>query len=544
MSVLSSLLRPLVGQGLVKAYGAQLVLDGVDIVASPGQRVGLVGENGSGKSTLLRLLAGVEPADRGSVDAPDDLAYLPQEPHYRPGTTVGGVLDEALAPLHRAVHDVEILGARLASEPDVDELYADRLEWAQAHDAWDADRRAAVAADRLGLHVLDRSHDVGRLSGGQRSRLALAALVVARPSAVLLDEPTNHLDDGAMALLEQSLLELPGVVVAASHDRTFLDAVCRVVVDLDPAHAGPGGDACGGTRFTGGYSDHLVAKRDARRRWQEAFEAQQAELDRLRRAARTTARQVAHNRAPRDNDRFVHHFKGENVARTVGRRVRDAERRIELVERARVPMPPPSLSFSAALTAGRDRPGVVVEVRDLDVEDRLHVSRLRLAAGESLLVTGGNGSGKSTLLKVLAGRLDPTTGDVRVRARRTGYLPQHVTFARPDRSARDAYDAATSAPVPLHELGLLRPRDLVRPVGALSIGQQRRLALAILVARSPDLVLLDEPTNHVSLSLAEELEDALRSSTGTVVVASHDRWLRRRWTGPVLALTGVSPCGG
>ncbi|HYO40214.1 MAG TPA: ABC-F family ATP-binding cassette domain-containing protein [Nocardioidaceae bacterium] len=534
---------PLTARGVVKAYGERVVLDGLDLRAAPGRPVGLVGENGAGKSTLLRLLAGVERPDVGQVARPPDLGYLPQEPGFPAGATVDAVLRDAVAPLHAAAARVEALAARLGA-PGAAEEYDATLAWATWHGAWDADRRATLTAERLGLAALERSRPVSSLSGGQRSRLALAALLVRRPTCLLLDEPTNHLDDGAMALLEQSLLELPGVVVAASHDRTFLDAVCRVVVDLDPAHAGPGGDACGGTRFTGGYSDHLVAKRDARRRWQEAFEAQQAELDRLRRAARTTARQVAHNRAPRDNDRFVHHFKGENVARTVGRRVRDAERRIELVERARVPMPPPSLSFSAALTAGRDRPGVVVEVRDLDVEDRLHVSRLRLAAGESLLVTGGNGSGKSTLLKVLAGRLDPTTGDVRVRARRTGYLPQHVTFARPDRSARDAYDAATSAPVPLHELGLLRPRDLVRPVGALSIGQQRRLALAILVARSPDLVLLDEPTNHVSLSLAEELEDALRSSTGTVVVASHDRWLRRRWTGPVLALTGVSPCGG
>jgi macrolide transport system ATP-binding/permease protein len=157
--------------------------------------------------------------------------------------------------------------------------------------------------------------------------------------------------------------------------------------------------------------------------------------------------------------------------------------------------------------------------------------------GAHLLVTGANGSGKSTLLKVLAGEVR-ATGLVEVAARRVGHLPQEVTLTRPERPAIDAYELATTGrPAPaLSELGLLHPRDVSRPVGVLSIGQQRRLALAILVARQPDLLLLDEPTNHISLALADELEEALQRSSGTVVVASHDRWLRRRWAGATLGL--------
>jgi macrolide transport system ATP-binding/permease protein len=373
------------------------------------------------------------------------------------------------------------------------------------------------------------------MSGGQRSRLALAALVVRRPECVLLDEPTNHLDDDAAALLEEFLVGLPGVVVVASHDRTFLDAVCAAVVDLDPAHLGV--DGRGGNRFTGGYSDYLAAKRDARRRWQEAFEAHQEELDDLRRAARTTARQVApHNRPPRDGDKFIHHFKGQNVAKAVSRRVRDAERRIDVLEQDRVPKPPPPLTFRGDLAADRPAAGRVVLVRDLEVAGRLDVPLLDLSAGDRLLVTGGNGSGKSTLLKVLAGALPPTRGLVQVGARRVGLLPQDVVFADPRRSALEVYAAASDARVPLHDLGLLHPRDLRRPVAELSVGQQRRVALAVLVARRPDLLLLDEPTNHLSLTLADELEEALQHATGTVVVASHDRWLRARWTGAALPL--------
>jgi macrolide transport system ATP-binding/permease protein len=523
-------LSALVARDIAKAYGDRVVLDGVDLVATPGQPLGLVGENGVGKSTLLRILAGREAPDGGSVDRPAELGFLGQEPDFPADATVGDVLDAALAPLHDAVRELERLAHRL-EEPGVADEYDALLGWASLHDAWDADRRAETAAARLGLDRVARDRPVAAMSGGQRSRLAVAAMVARRPACVLLDEPTNHLDDQAMDVLEEFLASLPGVVVVASHDRAFLDAVCAAVLDLDPAYLGV--DGAGGNRFTGGYTDYLAAKRDARRRWQEAFESQQEELNELRRAARTTARQVAHNRPPRDSDKFIYHFKGHNVARTVSRRVKDAERRIEVLERQRVPKPPAPLTFRGGLAARRGPAGTTVSVRELRVDRRLDVPLLDVSAGERLLVTGANGSGKSTLLKVLAGELTSFSGRVMVSARRVGHLPQDVTFARPDRTPYEVYEAATESPVPLGDLGLLHPRDLPRPVGVLSVGQQRRLALAILVARRPDLLLLDEPTTHISLTLAEELEEAVAQSSGTVVLASHDRWLRRRWTGAV-----------
>ena len=535
---LPSPLAPLVASDVVKAYGDRVVLDGVDLVANPGEPLGLVGENGAGKSTLLRLLAGVEPSDGGTVTTPAELWYLQQEPSYPSGTTVVGVLDEAMAPLHHAVRRLEELAARI-TEPGAAEEYDAVLTWAQAHDVWQADQRAAEAATRLGLDGIARERQVASLSGGQRTRLALAAMIAARPACVLLDEPTNHLDDDAVALLEEFLVDLPGVVVVASHDRAFLDRVCAAVVDLDPSHFGVDGN--GGARFSGGYSAYLSAKRAARQRWQDAFEAQQEELNQLREAARTTARNVAHNRAPRDNDKYIYSFKGANVARTVSRRVRDAERRIEVLERDRIPKPPKEISFRGALMPAGKSNGLAVFVRDLEVSGRVRVPRVDVPSGTALLITGANGSGKSTLLKVLAGELTPSSGQVSVVARRVGHLAQDVTFSRPDLTPQQVYDAATGraagerAPA-MGELGLLHPRELARPVGVLSEGQRRRLALAVLVARRPDLLLLDEPTNHISLALAEELEEALQRSPGTVIVASHDRWLRARWAGEVLAL--------
>ena len=226
-------LSALVGRDLAKSYGDRLVLDGVELVAAPGRPLGLVGENGVGKSTLLRLLAGDETPDAGSVERPADLVHLTQEPDFPEGATVGDVLDEALAPLHRAVARLEELAGRL-DQPGVAEEYDATLTWAGLHDAWEADTRADRAAARLGLGRLDRSRPAAALSGGQRSRLALAALVTRRPTCVLLDEPTNHLDDQAVSLLEEFVTSLPGVAVVASHDRAFLDAVCGAIVDLDP----------------------------------------------------------------------------------------------------------------------------------------------------------------------------------------------------------------------------------------------------------------------------------------------------------------------
>lgn len=523
---------PLIARELSKSYGDRVVLDGVDLAVSPGVPLGLVGENGTGKSTLLRLLAAVEPPDGGDVQRPQDLAYLAQDPDFADAATIATVLQDALRPLHDVVARLEQLAAAL-DDPTVAEEYADLLEWAVLHDAWGADRRAAEAADRLGLGALDPGQHVAAMSGGQRSRLALAALIARRPVCVLLDEPTNHLDDTAVEFLESFLIDLPGVVLVASHDRTFLDNVCGQIVDLDQSHFGT--DGHGGNRFSGGYSAYLQAKHEARTRWEQAFLAQQDELNELRATAKGSARQVAHNRGPRDNDKFIYHSKGENVARTISRRVKDVEKRIEVLERDRIPKPPKPLTFRGAVAPDVVQ-GRVIQLRDLVVEARVSVPLLDVAGGEHVLVTGANGSGKSTLLKVLAGQLPPTSGLATVNARSVGYLPQDVTFQHPGRTPHQVYDGLTGSPTPLGDLGLLHPRDLSRPVGALSHGQQRRLALAVIVAQRPDLLLLDEPTNHISLALAEELEESLQRSAGTVVIASHDRWLRRRWQGEVLAL--------
>lgn len=531
--------RPaLLAHELVRDLGGRRVLDGVSLTASPGHRIGLIGENGVGKSTLLRVLAGLDEPDAGTVSRPADLGVLHQEMPFDATSTIAAVLDEALREAREDLAELQRLGDELARLPEDSpghrellDRYGRRLEQAQDRESWDADRRAALLLEGLGLGGLGHSRTLDSLSGGQRGRLALTALLVRRPSALLLDEPTNHLDDGAAAFLEERIRELPGTVVAASHDRAFLDAVCTDVIDLDPAVDGP-------VRHGGNYSAYVSHKRAERERWEQRYAEEQEELAGLRHSAGVTAHRVAPDRGPRDTEKMGYGHRAGRVQRQVSRRVRDAARRLDELERTQVARPPVPLRFaapalasesaSAAPGAGaRERPLPLVSLRDVRVPGRLALDELEVAAADRLLVTGGNGAGKSTLLAVLAGHL-AAPGVVRRNPRPTvGLLTQDTVFGRPDRTAGDTY-ARSLGPeraerTPLGSLGLLHPADLDTPVGRLSVGQRRRLALALLVARPPELLLLDEPTNHLSPRLCDELEDALGSGPGAIVVASHDR---------------------
>ena len=526
----------------------RVVLDGVDLVAPPGARVGLIGENGAGKSTLLRLLAGADALDGGRVEAPEPVGYLPQEVAYDGAAPVASIIEDARAPLRALERRLEAAAAALASgtDPAAGDDYAAALAEAEAAELWTFDARRDALLDGFGVSGIPLSTPLGAVSGGQRSRIALVALLLARPATLLLDEPTNHLDDAAVALLGRELRAWPGPVVFASHDRAFLDEVATELVDLDPTRRRATGENGGGmaTRYGGGFSDYLVERVLERERWEARASLEAREERRLREAAGSGARSLESRapRAPRDNDTFIVHFKGARRDAATRRRLRDAEQRLAAFERDRVEAPPAVLTF-AGIPRGTVAPADerLVSLDDVTVDGRLAPVTLAIAGDDRVLVTGANGAGKSTLLAVLAGELAPTAGRRRTRrGLRVATLAQDVRFTDPAASPRALYEAAAgkrrAEALPLVGLGLVAPRDIDRPVGMLSIGQQRRLALALVIAKPPHLFLLDEPTNHLSLQLAGELEEALGTYPGAVVVASHDRWLRSRWEGRVVRL--------
>jgi macrolide transport system ATP-binding/permease protein len=258
-----------------------------------------------------------------------------------------------------------------------------------------------------------------------------------------------------------------------------------------------------------------------------------------------TARSIAFSGPPRDNDKFAKSFKGGALDKQISRRIRNASGRLDELTAGQVRKPPAVLSFtgipSGSHALGEDD-GLLLQLADARIGDRLDVESFRVEPQSRILITGHNGAGKSTLLGALAGAVALDAGAVsRRKGLRVGMLEQDVRFsdpgASPRRLFRDSVGEKRSESTPLVSLGLIAPRDIDRPVGALSIGQQRRLALALILAKPPHVFLLDEPTNHLSLSLATELENALGAYPGAVVVASHDRWLRSNWEGERVEMT-------
>lgn len=378
-----------------------------------------------------------------------------------------------------------------------------------------------------------------------------------RPETLLLDEPTNHLDDRGAELLARMLHTWPGPVLMASHDRAFLDESVSHLLDLDPrpmphrqvdrvADASDAGSAHGLTLFTGTYSQYVVARADELTRWQEQYEREQDELNRLRGRLHDDHRVGHPERGPRTEARGAKKFYSDRNATVVARRVNDARTALERLENEQVRKPPKHLRFNAdrslaaARRAGELPSGALVTASNVAARDRLRPTSLALAARERLLVEGPNGCGKSTLLEALAGRIAPDGGSVTVAPRVSVALLGQDAEVSGDESVRDTYEQLVGAELaarrPLATFGLIAGRDETRPVNSLSVGQRRRLDLAVLLALPPDVLLLDEPTNHFSLLLSEDIERALADYPGAVVVASHDRMLRRRWTGQRLEL--------
>ncbi|MEV7617454.1 ABC-F family ATP-binding cassette domain-containing protein [Streptomyces sp. NPDC089799] len=541
---------------LTKSYDGRLVLDSVDCSVTDGTRLGIVGENGSGKSTLLRLLAGAERPDRGTVTvrAEGGTGHLAQEEDLPAHLTVQQVIDRPLAGIRSLESRMRRLEQQMAGGDTTDEVlgsYADLITAFELRGGYGADARVERALHGLGLPLLPRDRTVGSLSGGEQVRLRLAALLASAPEVLLLDEPTNHLDGAALAWLEEHLRARRGITVAVSHDREFLERVATSLLEVD-------GDLHRTVRYGNGYAGYLAERAADRERRARAHAAWCAEADRLRASAAVTARRVAPGRAIKDGNKMAYDRAAGRVQQSLASRVRNAGERLERLLADPVPAPAEPLRFTAfpctadactadACTAdgaaaahGVAAHRVVLAADGVSVDGRLAPLDLALPAGGRLLVTGPNGAGKSTLLGVLAGTVTPDRGQV-VRRGRTGLLAQRTEAGPPGRTLLGAFGEGRPGTPEEHaerllSLGLFAPERLTAAVGTLSAGQRRRLALARLVTEPADVLLLDEPTNHLSPALAEELEAALASFAGAVVVVSHDRRLCARWQGDRLGL--------
>jgi ATP-binding cassette subfamily F protein 3 len=507
---------------LTKAFGERVLLDRVTWTVDDGDRVGLCGPNGAGKTTLLRMLAGLEDADAGAIARPAGLTvgYLPQDGLDHSGRTLYEEASSAFQPLLDARAEIDRIEHALADPalPDGEHetllvRYHDLIEQFRREGGHSVELKVTQVLEGLGFARADFSRPVETFSGGWQMRVALAKLLLGRPTLLLLDEPTNHLDLDARNWLEEYLAGYPHTVILVSHDRFFLDRVVTRIAEIALRTI---------TDYPGNYTRYL-AERDAR-------------LERLRKAKQEQDDEVARMRA------FIDRFRYQATkAAQVQSRIKMLERVVPIEvppERKRVhftfPTCPKSGRVVLELSEVRKAYGGLVVLDGIG----LHVER-----GDRIALVAPNGAGKSTLMRLLAGTEAPDRG-----TRREGHQVVMQYFAQdeanrldPQRTVYETMEADSPvAMVPMirNILGgfLFSGDDIYKKAGVLSGGERTRLAVARMLLRPANTLLLDEPTNHLDLDSKDVLLEALEDFGGTLVFVSHDRYFVDRLATKIVAV--------
>ena len=523
-----------------KTYGVQPILEDISFSISNVERVGLIGPNGSGKTTLMRILAGLEQADSGTIVSTRPnlrVGYLAQGMDFDPEQTIQSTLSLQVDSESALETEIATLAAELASDPDHPQIQA-RYD-AALRQISNLESLPAILAP-LGLSGLPLNTPVKHLSGGQKTRLMLARVLLEEPHLLLLDEPTNHLDIEMLEWLEDWLIRFHGAALIVSHDRAFLDNTVTSVLELDPATHGI-------KSYAGNYADYLEQKLTEREKQAQAYQDQQDELAQLRSAAIHIRGLTKMKKGGKGDsgDKFAKGFFGNRATKNVAGRAKHIEARIDrILTEERIEKPKSSwqmkLDFGAPAHQSKD----VLVTENLAVgydQPLLSNLNLNIRAGQRIALTGPNGTGKTTLVRTIAGTLKPLAGSLKLGATvKLGYMAQEQELLNPGFNSLQTIQSAapfneTEARNFLHYF-LFKGDDALRVTRELSFGERARLQLGLLVAQGCTFLLLDEPINHLDIPSRARFEEALANFKGTILAVVHDRYFIERFASDVWAV--------
>lgn len=505
------------------------LLDGLTFEIQEGERVAILGRNGCGKTTLLKILTGEMDYDEGEVyvNPHKKLGLISQIPHFPEGYTVEDVLHSAFAELWRIHSRMEELEGKMQSDSNGELLREyDRLSAAfQAGGGYETDVETDKICNGLGISGQQREQLFDSLSGGEKTRVNLARLLLEKTDILLLDEPTNHLDLRSVEWLENYVHDFKGTVVAISHDRYFIDQIAQRVIEITDGHA---------EFYSGNYSFYMDEKQARFDLQMKQYEQEQAKLKQL--------------------GYTVERMKGWGINnRTLYRRAMSIQHRMERIKKTEKPRTERTMKASFG---EKDFSGdVVFKIKGMSKAFGDHVLfsdvNLNVEGGERIALLGDNGTGKTTFLSCLLGD-EPCQGKIQFGPTvKVGYLPQIMHFAHPERSLYDTmlYEKNCTPQMARDRLGafLFQGEDVFKTVGNLSGGEQSRLRLCMLMDEKINLLILDEPTNHLDIASREWVEAAIEEFEGTLLFVSHDRYFIEKFAERIWLLQDGTirdfPCG-
>ncbi|MBQ2991634.1 MAG: ABC-F family ATP-binding cassette domain-containing protein [Clostridia bacterium] len=502
-------------QNVAKSFGVNVVLKDVSFTIQQGDRIGLVGVNGCGKSTLMRILAGLDVQDSGeiSIVRGTRIGYLAQQDMVTSGASLWAELEKVYEPVFEMEKRLRKLEEEMASAHDDTSLfnrlsgeYDKLMRRFEESDGYSWKSMVSGVLNGLGFKPSQYEQNVDSLSGGEKTRLCLARLLLLKPDLLLLDEPTNHLDMETLSWLENYLSAYRGSVLVISHDRYFLDHVCNGMVEILMGNA---------EQYSGNYTRYIAQRQERFETRIRAYELQQKEIER--------------------QQAIIARYRMFNREKSI-RAAESREKALDRMEKLDKPVDERAIrfQFEARRRTGEDVLKITDAGKSFGEKHLFSGLNLHVRSGDRIALIGPNGVGKSTLIKLITGDVPADTGDIRYGANvDVGYYDQHRSSLHPEKTVLDEvwdrFPRMEQSDV-RGALGmfLFTGDDVFQPIRTLSGGEKGRVALTALMLRKDNLLLLDEPTNHLDMDSREVLEDALAGFGGTIITVSHDRYFINR----------------